>query len=168
MPLGCNSGICCAVGMDMQRCRLDETSEIRRVVMLCCAPWPSWELWSRRGGRALRDADALSELVFSRALWIGRWRRVLGCWLVVVCCSLRMCYYLLLACVGGDVVNDRRRCCYHASRLDDDNVGAEAGGREYGCSSLSQGQGKARQRGLRVAHPTPMHPSARRLFPTSR
>jgi hypothetical protein len=74
----------------MQRCRLDETSEIRRVVMLCCAPWPSWELWSRRGGRALRDADALSELVFSRALWIGRWRRVLGCWLVVVCCSLRM------------------------------------------------------------------------------
>jgi hypothetical protein len=64
MPLGCNSGICGAVGMGMQRCR---ESESRRVVMLCVR--------LVEAVRALRDC-ALSRYGFvSRALWIGRWRR---------------------------------------------------------------------------------------------
>ena len=70
-------------------------------------------------------------------------------WLLACGCLLQpedvLCYYLLLACVGGDVVIDGRRCCYHASRLDDDNVGAEAGGREYGVCRGDK-ERKARQR----------------------
>jgi hypothetical protein len=134
MPLGCNSGICGAVGMGMQRCRVE--SESRRVVMLCVR--------LVEAVRALRDCALSRHGFVSRALWIGRWRRVVGC------CSLRMCcaiiYYLAMLLLTG---RDKER---HGSEWQRD--------RAHHMESMYCM--RPQWRTLRL------HPSARRLLPTSR